>query len=47
MKYYEFRNKKNGACFQVVARNTREACKSYGYKPQDCHCVYSCRVEEE
>lgn len=45
MKYYEIKNKKTLEQAQGYAKNMMELCKTLGWRPQDCKCIYNCPAE--
>ena len=40
MKFYEIKNKKTGEHGRGIAKNFAEICKSKGWKPQECRCIW-------
>jgi hypothetical protein len=45
MKFYEIKNKKTGERGRGIAKNFAEICKSKGWKPQDCKCIWVANPE--
>ena len=45
MKFYEIKNIKTQQTAQATAKNFTEACKAQGWKPQNCHCIWSASPE--
>lgn len=45
MFYYEIRNTKTQKTAQVIAKNFATACRSLGWKPYDCRCVWKAAPE--
>ena len=40
MYYYEIRNRKTQETAEATGKNFAAACRSVGWKPQNCHCVW-------
>ena len=45
MKFYEIKNKKTGEHGRGIAKSLADLCKSKGWKPQDCKCIWSASIE--
>ena len=45
MKLYEIKNKKTGEHSRGIAKNFAEICKSKGWKPQECKCIWVANLE--
>ena len=45
MYFYEIRNTKTQENGRGIAKNFAEICKSKGWRPQDCRCVWKAGVE--
>ena len=45
MFYYEIRNTKTQEIAQVTAKNFTIACRSLGWKPYNCRCVWKADPE--
>lgn len=45
MFYYEIRNTKTQKNAQATAKNFATACRSLGWKPQECRCVWKASPE--
>lgn len=45
MYFYEIRNTKTQENGRGIAKNFTEICKSKGWKPQDCKCIWKAGVE--
>ena len=45
MKFYEIKNTKNQKTAEAIAKNFTEACKSIGWKPYHCRCVWCASLE--
>ena len=45
MKFYEIRNTKTQQSCGVTAKDFSSACKSLGWKPHDCRCVWKSTLE--
>ena len=45
MKFYEIKNKKTGEHGRGIAKTFTEICKSKGWRPQDCRCVWKASIE--
>ena len=45
MYFYEIRNTKTQETAQVTAKNFATACRSIGWKPYDCRCVWKADPE--
>jgi hypothetical protein len=45
MKFYEIKNTKTQEAAEATAKNFAEACKSIGWKPHHCRCVWCASPE--
>ena len=45
MHFYEIKNTKTQEHGRGIAKNFAEICKSKGWKPQDCKCIWKAGVE--
>ena len=45
MYFYEIKNTKTQKTAEATAKNFAEACKSIGWKPQHCRCVWCASPE--
>lgn len=45
MKFYEIKNTKTQEAAETTAKSFAEACKSIGWKPKDCRCVWRASIE--
>ena len=45
MFYYEIRNVKTQETAQATAKNFTTACRSLGWKPYECRCVWKANPE--
>ena len=45
MFYYEIRNTKTQETAQAIAKNFTTACRSLGWKPYECRCVWKANPE--
>lgn len=45
MNFYEIKNTKTQKCVKGVAKNFTEICKTLGWKPQDCKCIFKGSIE--
>lgn len=45
MFFYEIRNTKTQKTAQVTAKNFATACRSLGWKPYECRCVWKASAE--
>lgn len=45
MYFYEIRNTKTQETAQVTSKNFATACRSIGWRPYDCKCVWKANAE--